>query len=92
MITMRRLYHEDMEVPMIRLRVKEVAAEKGYNQDRLMRESGISLSVVAGYWHNRVRGISFDNLAILSKVLGVPVGELFEETGIDGQSEQEQVK
>lgn len=96
MIKERADYKSSGNVPTVRLRVQEIATAKGFNQDRLMRVSGLGSATIGNYWHNRVKGISFENLGILAATLQVPVSELLEEVEpskpIDGNADQEQVK
>ena len=54
------------------------AAGRPMSQSALAREAGVSLSIVDAIVHNRQRQVSLDTLDALSRVLGVPAGDLLE--------------
>ncbi len=64
---------------MIRLRVKEVAQEKGMGMLRLSRLADVSYRTVQGVWRDPYREISIKTLEKFAKALGVPSRELIED-------------
>ena len=64
---------------MLRLRVKEVAKEKGISMTKLSQRSEVSYNIVKGIFRNPYRIITTDTLQRLAKVLGVPATELLED-------------
>jgi len=64
---------------MIRLRVKEVAQEKGVGMLRLSRLADVSYRTVQGVWRDPYREISIKTLEKFAKALGVPSRELIED-------------
>ncbi len=64
---------------MLRLRVKEVAEEKGLSRTKLSQRSEVSYSVVKDIFNNPYRSLNTDTLQRLARVLGVPVTELIED-------------
>jgi transcriptional regulator with XRE-family HTH domain len=68
---------------MIRLRVKELAQEKGFNQSSLSREAKISFNTVKRIYRDPYKEVKKTTLEQIAKALGVPVAELFEEVPDD---------
>ncbi len=64
---------------MTRLRVKEVAQEKGFTMAKLQRAADINLKTIQAIWHNPQHDASFRTLDKIAKVLGVPVTDLIED-------------
>lgn len=64
---------------MIRLRVKEVAEIKGFNQSSLAREAGIGFSTAKRLFRNIHGGASLDVLERVAKAMGVSIHDLIEE-------------
>ena len=64
---------------MIRLRVKEVAQEKGLSQGRLSRLSDVDDNTIKRIYRNPTANVNTDTLNKLAKALGVSVHELIEE-------------
>lgn len=62
---------------MLKLRLRELADERGYTVERLSQETGLSASTVRRYWNNQVRRAGLPALAAFSRALQVEVGELF---------------
>lgn len=62
----------------IRLRVKEVAKEKGISMNRLSRLSDLSLNTIQRIWHDPYSSIKAETLAKLAKSLQVDISELIE--------------
>ncbi len=66
-------------IPMYRLRIREVAERKGYNQSSLSRASDISFTTIRKIWHNPYYEINVVTLHKLARVLQVPTSELIED-------------
>lgn len=64
---------------MIRLRVKEVAQAKGFNQSSLAREADIGFSTVKRLFRNEHRDASLIVLEKIAKAMGVSIHDLIEE-------------
>ncbi|HTI15791.1 MAG TPA: helix-turn-helix transcriptional regulator [Dictyobacter sp.] len=72
---------------MIRLRVKEVAEEKGLSMARLARRADIDFKTVQRLFHDPYRDISMSTLEKIARALSVPVVSLIEET--DSKDDEE---
>ena len=68
---------------MIRLRVKEVAKEKGFSQGRLSRVANIDESTLKRIYRDPFAIITTETLDKLAKALGVPSSELIEDVPDD---------
>jgi DNA-binding Xre family transcriptional regulator len=66
------------EMP-IKLRVKEVATEKGWTQTKLQRAADVHPRTMSGIWHDPYRDVAHSTLVKIAKVLGVDISELTEE-------------
>jgi len=64
---------------MLRLRVKEIAEEKGFNQSSLARESGVGFTTVKRLFRDSYRETSLVVLEKISRALGVSIHDLIEE-------------
>jgi DNA-binding Xre family transcriptional regulator len=64
---------------MTRLRVKEVAQEKGFTMAKLQRAADINLKTMQTIWHNPYHDASFKTLDKIAKVLEVRVTDLIED-------------
>ena len=64
---------------MIRLRVKEVAQEKGFSQGRLSRVANIDENTLKRIYRDPYAIITTETLAKLAKALGVSSAELIED-------------
>ena len=64
---------------MLRLRVKEVAHEKGMSMHRLSLRSEVSYHVIREIFTNPFKVINTDTLNRIAEALGVPVTELIED-------------
>lgn len=69
---------------MLRLRIKEVAEEKGYNMSSLSRKSDVSFKTVKRLWKDPYQTANTDTLERLATALGVDVRELLETVPADG--------
>ncbi len=63
---------------MLRLRIKEVAEERGYNMSSLSRKSDVSFKTVKRLWKDPYQTANTDTLERLATALGVDVRELLE--------------
>lgn len=64
---------------MLRLRVKEIAESKGYNQSQLSRAADMPLDTIRRIWHNPYHEVRLSTLNRIAQVLQVPAKDLFEE-------------
>ena len=64
---------------MIRLRVKEVAQEKGFSQGRLSRVANIEENTLKRIYRDPYAIITTETLDKLAKALGVPSSTLIED-------------
>lgn len=63
---------------MIRLKVKDLAELRGWNQKQLAERSGVSVFVLLKYWHSRISRVDLIQLEKLADALEVPPGDLLE--------------
>ena len=70
----------------VRLRVKEVAREKGISMGKLHRAADVSYKTIKRIYSDPFYATTTITLGKLAKVLGVPPGELIEEVP-DGTEE-----
>ena len=63
----------------VRLRVREIAEQKGYNISTLSRKADIGLSTVRRLWHDPRRHVDLFVLERIAKTLEVPVMALIED-------------
>lgn len=64
---------------MYRLRVKEEAIKRGFNQSSLSRASNISYVTIKKIWRNPYYEINIVTLHKLAQTLGVATSELIED-------------
>jgi len=64
---------------MLRLRVKEVAAEKKMSMNKLSQISQVSYHVIQDIYKNPVRIVTTDTINRLAEALGVSATELLED-------------
>lgn len=64
---------------VVRLRVKEVAKEKGVSMGRLQREANVAYNTVKRMFKDPYYITTTETLGRLARVLGVQPGELIEE-------------
>jgi transcriptional regulator with XRE-family HTH domain len=64
---------------MARLKIKELAEERGYNMSSLSRKADVSFSTVKRLWRDPHRPIKTDILEKIARALGVPLSALFDE-------------
>jgi len=63
---------------MIRLRVKEVAQQKGYSMGKLSRASDVSLTTIKRMYDNPEYSATTHTLNKIAQALGVPPSDLIE--------------
>jgi DNA-binding Xre family transcriptional regulator len=63
----------------VRLRVKEMARQKGFSMGKLQREADVAYNTVKRMYKNPYHVVTTETLGKLAKALGVPPGELIEE-------------
>jgi DNA-binding Xre family transcriptional regulator len=68
---------------MIRLRVKEVATQKGISMTRLSRLADTNYKTIKAIFDNPYREVTTTTLDKLAKALGVAVADLIEEVPDD---------
>ena len=76
----------EQENMAVRLRVKEVAREKGISMGKLHRAADVSYKTIKRIYSDPFYATTTVTLGKLAKVLGVPPGELIEEVP-DGPEE-----
>lgn len=64
---------------MLRLRVKEVANEKGLSMNKLSQKSEVSYHIIRDIYRNPFKTINTDTINRLARTLGVPVTALIED-------------
>ena len=74
---------------MIRLKVKEVAAEKGVSQRQLALRSGIDIKNVQKIFRQPTSIVTTETLDKLAKVLGVNAAELIESIADETAKEED---
>jgi len=61
---------------MTRLRIAEIAKEKGLNQSQLQIKSGVTPPLLNRYWNNHIQSVNLDALTKIARALGVVPGDL----------------
>jgi len=64
---------------MLRLRVKEVAQEKGFSQGKLARAADMATNTLRAIYRDPYREISTTTINKLARALDVPVTDLIED-------------
>lgn len=64
---------------MIRLKIKEVAQEKGVSMRRLSREGNLAYKTVRAFWYNPYQEVTSTTLNKLAKYLEVRVSDLYDD-------------
>lgn len=64
---------------MIRLRIKEVAENQGWNMSKLSRATDISFNTIKRLWQQPYSGVNVQTLSKIANVLGVSLADLTEE-------------
>ena len=77
----------------MRLRVKEVAKEKGFSQGRLARAADMAANTLRAIYRDPYREVSTITINKLAKALDVPVTELIEDVSEEvARKEMEETK
>jgi DNA-binding Xre family transcriptional regulator len=63
---------------MIRLKIKEVAQQKGFSMSRLSRESNMAYKTIQTIWRDPHHEVTTTTLNKLARTLGVDPSELIE--------------
>ena len=71
-------YNARQRIGMIRLKVREVAIEKGFSMSRLSREANMAYKTIQTIWRKPDHEVTTTTLDKLSKVLGVTPADLIE--------------
>lgn len=64
---------------MIRLRIKEIAEAKGFNQSSLARETGLGFTTIKQLFRNAEHNASIVVLEKIAKAMDVSIHDLIEE-------------
>ncbi len=67
----------------VRLRVKELAEQRGFNISTLSRKSDVSQNTIRRLWHDPYRHVEISVLEKIARVLGIPTGDLLEDVPVD---------
>ena len=67
----------------LRLRVKEIAEQRGMSMGKLERLADLSHPTIRDIFRNPYKEVTSTTLAKLATALGVPVSDLFEEVADD---------
>ena len=65
---------------MVQLRILDILAEQNHTKYWLYKQMDMSYQNFNKIVNNETSGIKFDNLDKISKILGVSIGDLFEQT------------
>ena len=68
---------------MLRLKVREIAESKGYNQSTLSRASDVPIQTIRRIWRNPYYEVRLVTLNRIASVLGIPATDLFEDVPND---------
>jgi len=68
---------------LLRLRIKEIAQEKGVGMAKLSRLADISYKTIQKVWRNPYHDASLSTLNRIARVLNVPATELLEDISED---------
>ncbi len=64
---------------MLRLKVREIAESKGFNQSSLSRASDVPIQTIRRIWRDPYYEVRLKTLNRIASVLGVPATDLFED-------------
>ena len=67
----------------VRLRVKEIAREKGFSMGKLQRDADVAYNTVKRMFKDPYYITTTETLGKLARALGVPPGDLIEEVSDD---------
>jgi DNA-binding Xre family transcriptional regulator len=63
---------------MIRLKIREIAQQKGFSMSRLSRESNMAYKTIQTIWRDPYHEVTTTTLNKLARTLGVDPSELIE--------------
>ncbi len=66
----------------IRLKVKELALERGFNQSTLSRTANVDFKTIQRLFRDPYRDVSISTLVKIAWALDVPLSDLVEVTGL----------
>lgn len=73
---------------MLRLRIKELAHERGFNRNQLQLRSGVTLPLLTRYWENKTGAVTLAALERIACALDVdPRDLLVVERDMEGKGE-----
>lgn len=64
---------------MVRLRVREIAEQRGMSMSKLSRISDVNYKTIQQIWRDPYQGINTKTLERIAKALGVATSELIED-------------
>jgi DNA-binding Xre family transcriptional regulator len=67
---------------MVRLTIKELAAQRGIRQGELAAKSGVTPQLLNRYWNNNTLRVELEQLGKIAKALGVRTGDLLSDDEI----------
>jgi transcriptional regulator with XRE-family HTH domain len=68
---------------MLKMRIHELAEEKGYNKNQLQLKSGVTFPLLNRYWNNNTESVTLRALDKIARALEVKTVALFIETEED---------
>ncbi len=68
---------------MVRLRVRDIAEQKGMSMSKLSRISDVNYKTIQHIWRDPYQGINTKTLERIAKALGVATSELIEDVPDD---------
>ena len=64
---------------MLKLKVREIALQKGFNQSTLSRAADVPIDTIRRIWRNPYYEVRLSTLNRIAAVLGIKATELFED-------------
>ena len=64
---------------MARLKIREIAEERGFSMGLLQRKANVAVKVIQSVWRNDRHDISFNTLIKIAEALGVRVTDLIDD-------------
>ena len=64
----------------VRLRLREIAKEKGLTISDIQRRSGLTMGLVRRYWYNETTSVRLEAIGVLATLLNVKPSELISES------------
>ena len=69
---------------MVRLRIREIAEQKGISMSKLSRNADVNYKTIQHIWRDPYQGVNTKTLERIAKALGVSTAELIEDVPEDG--------